>query len=603
MQRIKNEFNVRKAMGNKKQSNIAWVFAQTGEKKGHFVLSVITAVLGVICQTLPFVLAGKMMGLLVEGERNQSMYIPLFGAMALCFVGKAVFHSVSTSLSHSATFEILANIRKKGLDHMARMPLGDVLAHSAGELKNILVERVDSMETTLAHIVPEFTSNILAPIGILILLCITDWRMALVSLITLPLGMLCYMGMMIGYTDNYGRTVKAAKKLNDVTVEYIGGIQVIKAFSKVGSSYARFVTAANENAYSYINWMRKSIVFFTFGMSIMPTTLLAVLPIGGLFVKQGTLSVPAYLYCIILSVALLGPVITCMSYTDDLGVLRTVSGEIRSIIEAPVMERPDNAPGEIKHYDIALRNVHFAYQEKEVLHGIDMKIKEGEYIALVGPSGSGKSTIARLIDALWDVKEGSITLGGVDIRQIPLDQYADYIAYVSQDNYLFNQSIRENIRMGRTTGARASDEEVEEAARKSGCYEFIMKLEHGFDTVAGSSGGHLSGGERQRIAIARAMLKDAPIVILDEATAYTDPENESIIQQSVAKLVEGKTLIVIAHRLSTVKDADRIYVINEGKVEEQGTHADLLANHGLYEKMWTAHISVKDQKEGEAAYA
>ncbi|MDO4633613.1 MAG: ABC transporter ATP-binding protein [Eubacteriales bacterium] len=590
-------------MDKKETSNIAWVFAQAGAKKVHFVLSVITAILGVFCQILPFLFAGRIMSLLVSGETDKALYLPLFGYMAVCFVGKAVFHSVSTSLSHSATFEILGNIRKSGLDRLAQMPLGDVLSHSAGELKNILVERVDSMETTLAHIIPEFISNILAPIGILILLFVTDWRMAFVSLITLPLGMLCYMGMMIGYEENYGRTVEATKRLNDVAVEYISGIQVIKAFSKVGSSYARFASAANENANSYIDWMRKSIGFFTFGMSIMPTTLIVVLPIGGLFMMQGTLSVSTFLYCIILSVALLGPVITCMSYTDDLGVLKTVAGEIRSIIEAPVMTRPEKMSGEIHNFDIELQNVRFGYQEKEVLHGINMEIREGSYIALVGPSGSGKSTIARLIDALWDVNEGSIRLGGVDIRNIPLNQYSDYIAYVSQDNYLFNQTIRENIRMGKTTGEPATDSEVEEAARRSGCYEFIMNLEHGFDTVVGSSGGHLSGGERQRISIARAMLKDAPIIILDEATAYTDPENESIIQQSVAKLVKGKTLIVIAHRLSTVKDADRLYVINDGKIEEQGTHQELLAAHGLYEKMWTSHISVKDQKEGDTIYA
>ncbi|MDO4649628.1 MAG: ABC transporter ATP-binding protein [Eubacteriales bacterium] len=590
-------------MNNKEKSNIAWVFAQAGEKKMHFVLSVIFAILGVICQTLPFLIAGQIMNLLVRGEMEQRVYLPLFGIMVLCFVGKALFHSISTSLSHGATFEILGNIRKRGLDHLVKMPLGDVLSHSSGELKNILVERVDSMETTLAHIIPEFTSNILAPVGILILLFVTDWRMALVSLITLPLGMLCYMGMMIGYEDNYGRTVKATKALNDIAVEYIGGIQVIKAFSKVGSSYARFAAAANENAGSYITWMRKSIVFFTFGMSIMPTTLIVVLPIGGWFVMHGTLSVTTFLYCIILSIALLGPIITCMSYTDDIGVLKTVAGEIRNILEAPVMTRPEKATEEIKNFHIQLQNVRFAYQEKEVLHGINMDIQEGSYVALVGPSGSGKSTIARLVDALWDVKDGSIKLGGVDIRNIPLDQYSDYIAYVSQDNYLFNQTIRENIRMGKTTGAPATDQEVEDVAKRSGCYDFIMNLEHGFDTVVGSSGGHLSGGERQRISIARAMLKEAPIIILDEATAYTDPENESIIQQSVAKLVQGKTLIVIAHRLSTVKDADKIYVIDDGIVKEQGTHTELLSMHSLYEKMWTSHMSVKDQREGEGAYA
>ncbi len=585
-------------MNKEKNSSFAWVFSQAGKKKYQLILSVVVAIMGVICQIIPFFVAGRIMSLMIRGDKEQSTYLALFGIMALSFLGKVVFHSVSTSLSHGGTFEILANIRKRGLDHLAKMPLGDVLAKPTGETKNILVERVDSIETTLAHIIPEFTSNLLAPIIILIVLFVTDWRMALAALVTVPIGMLCMMGMMNGYEENFGRTVRATKNLNDVAVEYIGGIQVIKAFSKVGSNYKRFVSAANENANSFIDWMRASTGFFTFAMSIMPSTLISVLPIGGLFVMRGSLEVSDFLFCIILSVAMIGPLITVMSYQDDLGTLSTVVSEIRSIMDADVMQRPEEMKEQPNRYDIELKDVHFAYQEKEVLHGIDMKIKEGSYVALVGPSGSGKSTIARLLDSLWDVKSGSISLGRVDIRKIPLEQYSDYIAYVSQDNYLFNQTIKENIRMGKTIGNPATDEEVIEAAKKSGCYDFIMGLENGFDTVVGSSGGHLSGGERQRISIARAMLKNAPIVILDEATAYTDPENESMIQQSVAKLVEGKTLIVIAHRLSTVKDADQLYVINDGNIEEQGTHEELLARHGLYEKMWKAHISVKDNMEG-----
>ena len=220
-----------------------------------------------------------------------------------------------------------------------------------------------------------------------------------------------------------------------------------------------------------------------------------------------------------------------------------------------------------------------------------MEVPEGSFVALVGPSGSGKSTIARLIAALWDVNGGSISLGGKDIRDISQEAYADRVAFVSQDNYLFNMTVRENIRLGRPG---ATDREVEQAARDSGCHEFILGLENGYDTLVGSSGGHLSGGERQRISIARAMLKAAPIVILDEATAYTDPENEAVIQRSVSKLTAGKTLIVIAHRLSTVTDAERIYVVNNGNIEDSGTHEELLSHHGLYEKMWKAHMEVKD---------
>ncbi len=590
-------------MNKMKNSPILWVFSQAGKKKYQLILSVVIAILGVICQIVPFLIAGQIIQLLVDGVKESNMYLTLFGLMTLCFIGNSVFRSISTSLSHGATFETLANIRKRGLERLEKMPLGDVLARSDGEIKNILVERVDSIETTMAHIIPEFTSNLLVPIGIFILLILTDWRIALASLVTVPIGALCMMAMMNGYEKNFGRTVRATKNLNEVAVEYIGGIQVIKAFSKIGSSYARFVSAANENAHSYIDWMRASIFPMTFAISIMPSTLISVLPVGGFLVMKGSLETSIFLYCIILAIAMIGPAIALMSYTDDLATLGTVVSEIRSILDAEVMERPEELSQEPESYDIDLKGVRFAYQEKEVLHGINMNIKEGSYVALVGPSGSGKSTIARLIAALWDVKEGSISLGGVDIRQIPIEKYSDYVAYVSQDNYMFNQSIRENIRMGKTTGSPATDEEVSDAAKKSGCYDFIMNLEHGFDTVVGSSGGHLSGGERQRIAIARAMLKDAPIVILDEATAYTDPENESVIQKSVSQLVEGKTLIVIAHRLSTVKDADQIYVINDGNIEECGSHGELLSGHHLYEKMWNAHVSIRDDEKGEHGYA
>ena len=317
---------------------------------------------------------------------------------------------------------------------------------------------------------------------------------------------------------------------------------------------------------------------------------LSVLPIGGLLVKGGSLAPADFITIMILSVGMISPIVTCMSYSDDFRTMGTIFGEVQRILDAPEMDRPARADVPSDH-SLALENVTFAYNEREVLHGISMEIPEGSFVALVGPSGSGKSTIARLIASLWDVGGGRITLGGRDIREIPSEVYADRIAYVSQNNYLFNISVRENIRLGRPG---ATDAEVEEAARRSGCHTFITELENGYDTVVGSSGGHLSGGERQRISIARAMLKNAPIVILDEATAYTDPENEAVIQRSVSALTAGKTLIVIAHRLSTITDADQIFVISDGTVLEHGKHEELLEKKGLYEKMFTAHMAVKD---------
>ena len=574
----------------KTQSPMAWVLGQTGDHGGQYVLSVVLAIIGVAFSLAPyFVVIGVVQGLM-DGVKDFSFYLSRCLIMAALWLGRVVFHALSTATSHRATFAVLGEIRKKCMEKLTRMPLGTVLEQSSGALKNTLIERIDSIETTLAHIVPEFTANLLIPVIILIYIFAVDWRMGLASLATVPLGMFCYVFMMAGSAKFYQHTVIATKALNDTAVEYIGGIQVIKVFGKTKSSYERFVHDAYEAAHSFIDWMRASIIPFTFAMVIMPATMVSVLPIGGLLVKNGSLSARDFVTVIILSVGVVSLINTMMSYSDDFRTMGTIFGEVRAILDAPEMNRPAESAAPAGN-DLELKDVRFAYQEKEVLHGISMVIPENSFVALVGPSGSGKSTIARLIASLWDVTSGSISLGGTDNRRISQEAYADKIAFVSQDNYLFNMTVRENIRIGRPS---ATDAEVEEAARQSGCHNFILGLEKGYDTLVGSSGGHLSGGERQRISIARAMLKAAPIVILDEATAYTDPENEAVIQRSVSRLTAGKTLIVIAHRLSTVVDADKIYVIKDGQIDDAGTHEELLNHHGLYEKMWNAHMEVKD---------
>ena len=581
-------------MTKDKNGSIGWLLSQSGERKGKFVASVVLAAISMVCGIVPYYFVAKIVSLLLDGSKDTSAYLINCGIILVLWLGHSLFHALSTSNSHLATFHTLAVMRKKALDKLSKMPLGDVISQPSGSLKSTIVERIDSIETTLAHILPEFTTGIGAPVIVLIYVFIISWKLGLAALITIPLGIVCYCLMMFGYEENYKRTVKAVKDLNSVTGEYINGIEVIKVFGKAQSSYEKFAAAAKESAASFVDWMRKCNVYMTFAMCIMPATMISVLPIGGIMAMHGTVSTADFITVIILTVGLIEPLIGVMSYSDDIAQMDTIVTEVRNIIDAPEMQRPEKLTKQINGGDIVLDDIHFGYDEKEILHGVSMTIHEGDFIALVGPSGSGKSTLARLIASLWDVSSGSISLGGVNIKDIHLDNYNKRIAYVSQDNFLFDISVRENIRLGRQN---ATDEEVEQAAKLCGCHDFIMSLENGYDTVAGSSGGHLSGGERQRIAIARAMLKNADIIILDEATAYTDPENEALIQHSVAKLVEGKTLIVIAHRLSTVKNADRLYVIKDGIIEEQGSHDDLLAEKGLYSKMWAAHISAKDGDE------
>lgn len=577
-----------------KRSTASWLMELAEGKRGEYALSIVTALLGVACSLIPYFIIIKIITALVNGTAELSHCLTLCVWMALCWILRYVLHSVSTSLSHHATFQVLANTRIRLLDKLATLPLGTVLDRSSGSYKNIIVERVDSIETTLAHLLPEMTSNIVGAAAVLILLFVLDWRMGLSMLIVVPLGIICFMSMFSGYNEKFQRTVTSTKALNDTAVEYIGGIEVIKAFGQSKTSYAKFVSAAKEGADCFIDWMRGSLFGQVAGMAIFPSTLLGILPVGCLLYMRGSLSAETFLTVIVLSFGVMQPLITAFSYTDDIAQVTTIVGEVADVLSGEDMRRPEKAEKLPADNSIELKNVRFAYHDKEVLHGINLKIKPGTVNALVGPSGSGKSTIARLVVSLWDVKDGSIELGGVYIRTLPLKDCTSRIAYVSQDNYLFDLSVMDNIRMGKKG---ASDEEVMAAAEKCGCHEFIMGLENGYQTVCGSSGGHLSGGERQRISIARAMLKDAPIVILDEATSYTDHENEAVIQSALAKLVQGKTVLVIAHRLSTIADADQIIVVNHGEIEAAGTQEELLKSCPLYKTMWEAHISVKD---GEA---
>lgn len=577
----------------KKRGTLSWILEFAGMNKSAYLTSVIMAIISVSAGFLPYWFIAKIVRALIDGEKDLNFYLMQCGFISICWLVNKIFHTISTTLSHKATFGVLAEIRRRLTKKLSVMPLGDVLDEASGSYKNIIVERVDSIETTLAHIVPEVISNAIVPVGILVIMFRVDWRLTLLALISVPVGMIFYSLMMVGATESFQNTIEKTKALNDTAVEYINGIEVIKAFGKTRSSYEKFKIAAKEGADCFVEWMRRCNVWQNIAMALLPAQLLGLLPFTGWFYLTGRVDGPTALLLIILSLGLVSPFMIIAGHVDNVSKMGSIIAEATAILEKREMNRPSEMTKKPLGSTIEFHDVHFGYKDQEVLHGINLKIQEGTVNALVGPSGSGKSTIAKLIASFWDVDGGSITYGGVDIREIPLEQYNKYIAYVSQDNYLFDETVMENIRMGRPG---ATDEEVMNAAKACGCHDFIMKLEKGYDTIAGGAGGHLSGGERQRISIARAMLKNAPVVILDEATAYTDPENEALVQRSVAKLVKGKTLIVIAHRLSTITSADQIIVIKDGKVEATGTQGQLLQSSQLYRDMWEAHISAKDSE-------
>lgn len=561
------------------------------EEHAGLIKAMISALIGVIGGIFPYIAAAKIIVGIINGEKDVSFYLMWCAVGFAGYLVRTLLYNLALSMSHKATFTILKNIRKRVLEKLPKMPLGTIMDMSSGKIKQIIVDQVDSMETTLAHLLPEMTSNLIAPVCVLFYLFLLDWRMALLSLVSIPVGMFFMMVIMGGYGKDYEGAVRTTQAMNETIVEYIGGIEVIKAFNQGKNSYAKFTDRVTANAAYYYNWMKKCQFNMSLAYAIAPTTLITVLPVGWLLYQGGSLRADIFLTSIILSLSIVGPLIAAMGFVDNLAKVGTTVASVDELLQGEEQQHGET-PVELGDRDIVLEKVSFGYHsEKEILHGVEFTIPAGSMTALVGPSGGGKSTIAKLIAGFWDVSGGRLLLGGVDIKEIPLKQLYDQVAFVSQDNYLFDETIRENIRMGRLT---ATDQEVEAVAEAAGCDTFIRSLEHGYDTQVGGGGAHLSGGERQRIAIARAMLKNAPVVILDEATAYMDPENEAIVQQAVAKLVQGKTVIVIAHRLSTITNADQIVVVKDGTVEGRGTQEELLKSCPLYKTMWQAHIGVKD---------
>ena len=577
----------------KKNNAFRWILRFAGQCRGRLTASVLLAVLGSACGVVPYLAVTQIIIRLLS--RNYELVpIGLLALLALLgYLGGTWLNTASTMLSHRSAFIILKNIRTELTAKLSRVPMGTILDTPSGKFKTLLVDTVEKLELPLAHMIPELTANILIPVLMLLYMFVLDWRLALISLITIPIGLFCYMGMMKDYEKRYSRVLTAGKNMDAAIVEYVGGIEVIKAFNQSSSSYGKYADAVKENEAAKATWFKQTNGFYVAGISIMPSCLLGVLPLGAWLFQSGSLTAPVFIACIILALGLVKPLIQALQYTDSLAMVDSTIQEIACMLEEKEMKRPLE-PVPLKNSNISFREVSFGYGDAEVLHRISFDAAPCGMTAIVGPSGSGKSTVARLIASFWEADSGEVQIGGVDVRSLPLKQVMDMVSYVSQDNFLFHLSVKENIRMGRPG---ASDEEVTAAAKQASCHDFISTLPQGYDTLAGEGGSNLSGGERQRVAIARAILKNSPVVILDEATAFTDPENEAVIQASINELVRGKTLIVIAHRLSTITAADKILVMDNGRVEAEGTHDALLKDCPLYRELWEAHISAKDTKE------
>ena len=577
----------------KKRSWISIVFSFASQCKGKIILSVICALVSVASGLIPYWSVYHIITSFINGSATISN-VWVWSLIAVCgYAFRYIFHGISTSLSHASAYSILENIRLALAERLMRAPLGTVVEESVGKLKSVIVDRVETIELPLAHMIPEGISNLCLPIAVFIYLISIDWRMALAMLVTVPIASVAYFSMMKNFNKQYADYMESSNYVNGVIVEYVEGIEVIKAFNQSSTSYEKFSKAVKSFKDYTLNWYKSVWKLMNFGNSVLPSTFLGTLPVGMILYATGTLSPENMVMCFILSMGIVDPL---MNYTLHVSNVKAVEYAIHDVDKLlHVTELPDSKNSIfIENHNIELKNVSFAYsknKDNKVLSNITFSVPEDSFTALVGPSGSGKSTIARLIARFWDVDEGSISIGGIDIRQIPISQLSDIISFVTQDNFLFHCSIKENIRMGKPS---ATDEEVYAAAKAACCDDFIQKLEHGYDTQAGDAGNRLSGGEKQRISIARMILKNAPIVILDEATAFADQENEEKMQRSISALTKGKILFVIAHRLSTITNANQIIVLKNGEIHSVGTHKLLLDSDSLYRNMWEAHIGARN---------
>jgi len=573
-------------MKEKQENVIGFLFRFAGRDKNRMIQGIIFAVSGEFAGTLPYLSAAILAGRAYSGTLTVPVALMWTGTAATGIVSKALLSAMGAVQSHRAAFTMTRNIRRAILDKMQRVPLGMILDTPAGTLKTIAVDNADKFEDAAAKLIPELPSRLASPLVYAAFLFTFDWRMGLGALVTLPPAILFYLLMLSGYHRKMELYVRSRNEMNASLVEYISGIQVIKAFGRTGEAFGKFARSVHFFHNTTMAWWNQAWLWTAAFKAVLPSVLLGTLPVGAFLFMNGDISMFMLIASLVFSLGFIEPF---MAISQSMGTYSMAAADmapVKDFLSAPEQVRPEN-PVILDGSAFVFERVDFAYHgDKKVLHQVSFETVPGSMTAIVGPSGSGKSTIAKLMAGFWDVTGGVVRYGGRDVRQIPFEQLMGEVSFVAQDNYLFDRSIRENIRMGKPDATGA---EVEAAARLACCHDFIMGLPRGYGTSAGEAGDRLSGGERQRITLARAMLKPASVIILDEATAYADPESEASIQEAVGRLVQGKTLIVVAHRLATIQNARQILVVDKGRIAAGGSQAELLKTCPLYKKMWQQH--------------
>lgn len=550
------------------------------------ILSIILLFFAALLLILPFLFIYQTIYAIVSEQKITTIFV-LKEAMAIliCLIIQAVLYVKGLSLSHKAAYGTIMNIRVSLQNKMEKLPLGIIESKGVGAFKKIFTDDIDSFEQLLAHAIPEGISNALGTLLVLLGIFSCDWRLGVLVLIIVPLGLIPVMLMYKIGNKGMANYYTASQIMNNTIIEYVNGMEVVKVFNKSGESYKKLKTAVNNYRDYTLKWYRSCWPFMAIYQSFLPCTLLFALPVGSILVMKGIVGVAPFILALCLALGLGAPLLRTISFMSVVPQIRYKIEELEKVLDSPPVKEGQNFY-QGKSYDICFEHVFFRYDEKEVLHDINLNIKTNTKVALVGESGAGKSTLAKLLIHYYDVNNGKIMIGNQNICDMRLEALNELIAYVSQDNFLFNMSLMENIRIGKPT---ASDEEVVAAAKKAQCMDFINRLSEGIYTKAGDSGNKLSGGERQRITLARAILKDAPIIVLDEATAFTDSENEIKIESVLSELVKHKTLIVIAHRLTTIVNAQQICILDKGNLVDCGTHKELLEKCEIYRNLWKAN--------------
>ncbi|KNZ40238.1 ABC transporter ATP-binding protein [Acetobacterium bakii] len=575
------------------------IYAEDQKKK--MMLATMLLLLSVLAGVFPFVMVYQIITPLINGRTLATGDILIRVGMVLFFlVFQAVFMGIGLDLSHKAAYGTLKNIRISLQEKMEKLPLGVIEQKGTGRLKKLFVDDVDSLETLLAHAIPEGFANVMVPLVIYGILMIVDWKLALMAMASVPLSLLAMTTMYTIGMKRMGAYFTAGQTMNNTIIEYINGMEVVKVFNREGESYQRFKTDVENYRDFTLKWFKACWPWMAVYGCLLPYTLILTLPLGSYFVLQGYSTLPDLILTMCMSMGLGIPLLRALSFISALPQLNYKLAEVESVIDATPLKAGTASFSGTDH-SVLFTDVSFGYHDAKVIHHINLSAKPGETIALVGESGSGKSTLAKLLVHYYDVNAGKISIGGQNICTMSLEALNDCISYVAQDQFLFNTSIRENIRLGKP---EAGEEAILLAAEKAQCLEFIRQLPNGIDTLAGDCGNQLSGGQKQRITLARAILKNAPILVLDEATAFADPENEEKMEAALAALVHNKTTFVIAHRLASVMGADQIYVLENGSISAHGTHQELLENSSLYQKLWmhnqkSADWQMKEVKDND----